>query len=95
MKKSSLKALALILSVLLCCGCLPHAAIAAEESNQEYQYVSTEYYSKVSNAYVGDSAYYSDEWFLSDPSVKNDRLALLSAQFAISAAEGQGGKAHT
>ena len=93
MKKSSLKALALILSVLLCCGCLPHAAIAAEESNQEYQYVSTEYYSKVSNAYVGDSAYYSDEWFLSDPSVKNDRLALLSAQFAISAAEGQGGEA--
>ena len=93
MKQNSLRFLALLLSVLLCCGCLPNAVFAAEEGNREYQFVRTAYYSKISNAYVGDSSYYSDDWFLADPTVKNESFALLSAQLAMSAAEGGGGAA--
>ena len=93
MKKTGLRFLSLFLSAVLCFGSLPYTVLAAEESGQEYQYVSTEYYSKISKAYVGDSSFFSDEWFLTDPAKKDDRLALLSAQLAMSAGEGEGGEA--
>ena len=81
---------ALLLSLALCLGALPPAARAAEP---EPQFAKISYFSKISNAYVGDSCCWYDDWFLADAAERNDGLALLSAQLSASAADANGGAA--
>lgn len=81
---------ALLLTLALCVGFVPRAAQAAET---EPQFAKVSYFSKISNACVGDSACWDDGWFLADAAERNDGLALLSAQLSASAADANGGAA--
>ena len=79
MKKNGSAPLSLLLVLVMLAGLLPVEALAAEG---EYRYGTLRYFSTVTQDYVGDSWYYTDQWFLEDPALQNDGLALLSAQMA-------------
>ena len=88
MKKTMKKLLSAVLALMLCVSVVPAAGFAAEP---ELQFARTAYYSKITEAFVEDSSYYSDEWFLADPEESDDRLALLSAQLSMASATADGG----
>ena len=78
----------LVLAVLA--GVLPGKAMASEPERRSG---TVEYYSTVTGDYVSSRYDYSDQWFLGDPAARNDRLALVSAQLAAAAGEGERGAA--
>lgn len=87
MKKTKLcaKSLALLLTLALCLVCLSAPAFAAAEP--DYTFGEAGYFSHISNGYNTAGFYYADDWFLADPAVRNDGLALISAKLAASAAD--------
>lgn len=93
MKKTALflKPLVLLLALALCLACLSAPAFAAAEP--DYTFGEAEYFSHISNEFKTTGFYYADEWFLANPAVRNDGLALVSAQLATSAADEEHGEA--
>lgn len=73
---------------------VPIAAWAADASSYRSGEV-TEYSTYAVGEMLSDSYYYADDWFLEDPSVQNDELALASMQLVAAAvdddADGYGG----
>ena len=84
MKKAASKLLSVLLALTMLAGLLPGKALAAGEG---YQFGTLQYFSKMTKEYTGDTYYYTDQWFQGDPSVRNDSLALVSAQLATSVTE--------
>ena len=85
MKRIPERLLSLLLALSLCVGAMPLTASAADGT--EYRQTTLAYFSKVTNEYVTDSGYYSDDWFAGDPAERNDGLALLSAQLSAAATD--------
>ncbi len=89
-KRTVGRLLALLLVLCQCVGFLTIPAWAAEET---YQYKKLSYKSAISGAFVSDSCYFTDAWFLQDSTARNDPFALLSAQLALTASDAQRGTA--
>ena len=89
-KRSGSRMLSCLLAFALCIGFLPGIASAEQP---EYIYETIEYYSSITGDYVGDTCYYTDSWFNADPATQNDSLALISAQVAAAATDGERGAA--
>ncbi len=85
MKKQRNRILSITLSLLLLTGIFPCTALAIEEPS--YEYGIGEYYSAITKDYVTDRFEYTDQWFFENAVSRNDRLALISAQLAASAAD--------
>ena len=73
-------ALALLLALLLSFGWMPGTAFADEDGSHYIFGKSTEYSTYSAGEELTDSFYYTDDWFLQDPSDQNDALALVSMQ---------------
>lgn len=86
MKKQRIRLLSIIIAVLMLAAGIPSGAVLAVEK-PDYQYGTMEYYSTVTGEFISDSYYYADQWFLEDASVRNDSLALVSAQLSSAAAD--------
>ena len=71
--------------MLMLAGLLSGMATAEEKSG--YLYGNMEYYSTVSGEYISNGYYYTDQWFQEDASVRNDSLALVSAQLSSAAVD--------
>ncbi len=81
------KWISVLLSLVLCVGFLPGTVLAESNppaADTDYQFGNLHYFSKQSADYVVDSYYYTDDWFSGDLSVRNDALALVSAQLSAS-----------
>ena len=79
MKRNWFKRLSVLLAAAMLTSLLPGFALAAEPG---YRYGTLQYFSSITQEYVGDTFYYTDQWFLGDPARRNDGLALVSAQLA-------------
>ena len=69
-------------AVMLETVCALWQGMTAQAEGKEILFGTYDYASAVSGGGVGDSYYYSDEWFLESPEERNDALALVSAQLA-------------
>ena len=90
MKKIGGRLCSALLAMAVLAGILPGQAMAAEPQHRSG---TIEYYSTIAGDYVSTWYDYTDQWFLGDPAARNDRLALVSAQLALAAGEGERGAA--
>ena len=90
MRQTGVRLCSVLLVLVLLAGVLPGKAAAAEPGERSG---TLAYYSTVTGEYVPVRYDYSDQWLLADPAARNDRLALVSAQLASAAGEGERGAA--
>ena len=89
MRQKGVRLFSALLVLAVLAGFLPGKAVAADPERSG----TMEYYSAITGDYVSSRYEYSDQWFLGAPAARNDRLALVSAQLATAAGDGEHGAA--
>ena len=80
-----IRSISILLSILLII--IPFSAYGDPQEDPEH-FGTAEYYSTyTAGTTIKDSYYFSDDWFLDDPEVQNDALALVSMQLVAAAVD--------